>query len=395
MNGFVAKRTDSRAARRLRVTIIRIVALIATSVTLTSCAGWRGLANVPLPGGPSRDSGAYTVYVQVPDTLSLNVNSRVRVADVYVGTVRAIELRDWVATLTLRLDRDVKLPANATAQIGQTSLLGSQHVELAAPSRPDARILRDGDTITLQNSTAYPSTERTLASIAAVLRGGGIPNLESITNEVHSVLSGNAGQVRTFLQALDTFTTELNAQRDEITRAFESADRLLEIVAHQSPVLDRVLTEFVPVVDHFAEREQNFTEAVEALGRISETADQTLVTARADLHANLELLQRPLKQLGRAAPLLIGASKLLLTLPFTIDNIPKVVRGDYMNLSGVVDLTLSAVDNALLTGTGFSGALRALEQAWGRDPATMIPDVRFTPNPNDAVGGPLVERAEQ
>src|SRR6478752_7262179 len=40
------------------------------------------------------------------------------------------------------------------------------------------------------------------------------------------------------------------------------------------------------------------------------------------------------------------------------------------------------------------GMLRALEQAWGRDPNTMIPDVRFTPKPHDAPGGPLVERGE-
>ena len=73
---------------------------------------------------------------------------------------------------------------------------------------------------------------------------------------------------------------------------------------------------------------------------------------------------------------------------------PKVVRGDYLNASLMVDLTLSALDNTVLSGTGVSGMLRALEQAWGRDPATMIPDVRFTPNPHNAPGGPLVERGE-
>jgi phospholipid/cholesterol/gamma-HCH transport system substrate-binding protein len=62
-------------------------------------------------------------------------------------------------------------------------------------------------------------------------------------------------------------------------------------------------------------------------------------------------------------------------------------------VSGVFDLTLSTVDNGLLTGTRFSGALRALEDAWGRDPNTMIPDIRNTPNPNNAPGGPLVERS--
>jgi phospholipid/cholesterol/gamma-HCH transport system substrate-binding protein len=90
----------------------------------------------------------------------------------------------------------------------------------------------------------------------------------------------------------------------------------------------------------------------------------------------------------------VGALRFGLTAPFNIDNVSKLIRGDYINFSGVFDLTLSSIDNTMLSGTGLSGALRALEQAWGRDPNTMIPDVRFTPNPNDAPGGPLVERGE-
>ena len=106
--------------------------LLVAAMVLASC-GWRGIANVPVPGGPGTGAEKMTVYVQMPDTLALNVNSRVRVADVFVGTVRAIELKNWIATLTLDVDSTIKLPENATARIGQTSLLGSQHVELAAP----------------------------------------------------------------------------------------------------------------------------------------------------------------------------------------------------------------------------------------------------------------------
>ena len=88
------------------------------------------------------------------------------------------------------------------------------------------------------------------------------------------------------------------------------------------------------------------------------------------------------------------ALKVALTAPFDIDAVPKTFRGDFINTSLDVDLTLSALDNGLLTGTGFSGMLRALEQSWGRDPNTMIPDVRFSTNPNNAPGGPLVERGQ-
>src|SRR6478735_6287749 len=389
-----AGRAERDQARRNHVGMIawRGLVLLVVAMTLTSC-GWRGIANVPLPGGPGSGSNKMTIYVQMPDTLALNVNSRVRVADVYVGRVRSIELKNWVATLTLELQPDVKLPKNTLAKIGQTSLLGSQHVQLDPPPNPQGE-LKNGDTIPLQNSSAFPTTERVLASIATILRGGGVQNLETIQTEIFNVLNGRGDQIREFLNKLDTFTDELNQQTQDITRAIDSTNRLLSIVAQRNDTLDQVLTEFPPLIKHFAETRDLFADAVQALGRVSVAADNALAPASDNLHTNLQNLQRPLKQLGLASPYVVGALKLLLTAPFSIENVPKVVRGDYLNASLMVDLTLSALDNSVLSGTGVSGMLRALEQSWGRDPATMIPDVRFTPNPHNAPGGPLVERGE-
>ena len=381
-------------SRRFSKIARRASALAVSAVVLTSCGNWKGIANVPLPGGPGTGGDAMTIYVQIPDTLALNVNSRVRVADVFVGTVRAIELKNWVATLTLGIQPGIDLPSNALARIGQTSLLGSQHVELEAPPDPSPQQLRDGDTIPLKNASAFPTTERVLASIATILTGGGIPNLEVIQTEVNNLLTGRAEQIRDFLGRLDVFTDELNQQRQDLTRAIDSTNRLLNIVVDRNDTLDRVLTEFPPLIEHFAETRELFADAVVALGRISTSADETLSAADADLRANLNNLQRPLKQLAKASPYLTGALKLMLTIPFNIDTVPNLIRGDYINVSATIDLTLSMIDNAILTGTGLSGSLRALEQAWGRDPATMIPDVRFTPNPHDAPNGPLVERGE-
>lgn len=381
---------------RTRMTRIgtRAAALAVTALVLTSCGSWKGISNVPLPGGPGTGPDHKTIYVQMPDTLALNVNSRVRVADVYVGRVRAIELKNWVATLTLDLDSTVELPVNTLAKIGQTSLLGSQHVQLDPPADPSPQMLESGDTIPLQNASAFPTTERVLASIATILTGGGVSNLETIQTEVNNLLTGRADQIREFLGRLDTFTAELNAQREDITRAIDSTNRLLAVVGQRNATLDAVLTEFPPLIQHFADTRDLFADAVTALGRISGAAEDALAPASDNLNTNLANLQRPLREAAKAGPYLIGALKLLLTAPFSIENVPKVVRGDYINVSILVDLTLSAIDNGFLTGTGVSGMLRALEQAWGRDPNTMIPDVRFTPNAHSVPGGPLVERGE-
>jgi phospholipid/cholesterol/gamma-HCH transport system substrate-binding protein len=372
----------------------RTLVLSMAALLLASC-GWKGVANVPLPGGPGTSGDTMTVYVQMPDTLALNVNSRVRVADVFVGTVRSIELKNWVATLTLDLQSGLELPTNTKAKIGQTSLLGSQHVQLDVPEGDaDSQLLKSGDTIKLRDSSAFPTTERVLASIGTILTGGGIPNLETIQTEINNALDGRGEQIREFLNRLDTFTFELNEQRQDLTRAIDSTNRLLNIVASRNDTLDRVLTEFPPLIKHFADTRDLFADAVIALGRISSATDTYLGQASGDLNTNLKNLQRPLKQLGKASPYLVGALKLLFTAPFSIENVPKAVRGDYINVSLNIDATLSAIDNGFLSGTGVSGMLRALEQAWGRDPATMIPDVRFTPNPHNVPGGPLVERGE-
>ncbi|MCX6481211.1 MAG: virulence factor Mce family protein [Mycobacterium sp.] len=365
-----------------------------TAMVLTSC-GWKGVANLPLPIGPGSEKGSETFYVQIPDTLALNTNSRVRVADVFVGTVKKIELKDWVPTLTLKVDPGIDLPANATAKIGQSSILGTQHVELAAPPNPSPERLKDGATIPVSRSSSFPTVERTLASVATVLRGGGIPNLEVIQTEVNNLLTGNAEQIREFLNKLDVFTAELNKQRDDIARAIESSSKLFSYVATRNDTIDQLLVDLPPLVEYLAGARDRVSDAVIALGRFGKITGDSLSAAQADLQTNLTQLQRPLKQIGRSSPYFLDAMRLIITNPYPLDNIPKVIRGDYLNLSLNVDLTLSSIDNGLLTGTGVQGMLRALEQSWGRDPQTMIPDVRYTPHPNMTDGGgPFVERGE-
>src|SRR3979409_51739 len=111
----------------------RTLALVMVALVLSSCGSWKGIANVPLPGGPGTGSNKMTIYVQMPDTLALNVNSRVRVADVFVGRVRAIELKNWVATGTPNPQPETNPPKNTPPNTRQTSRRGRQHVQLDSP----------------------------------------------------------------------------------------------------------------------------------------------------------------------------------------------------------------------------------------------------------------------
>jgi phospholipid/cholesterol/gamma-HCH transport system substrate-binding protein len=73
-----------------------------------------------------------------------------------------------------------------------------------------------------------------------------------------------------------------------------------------------------------------------------------------------------LKSLADAGPALTRSLDFYSTFPFPKPTLSKWLRGDYANLTAVIDLTLSRLDAGLLTGTRFEGELTELEMQWGR-----------------------------
>ena len=175
----------------MRIKVFRgvAVAVVAAGV-LSGCADWKGLNSLPLPGVEGTGPGSFLIEAQMPDVDNIEPNSRVRVSDVNVGHVRRIERQGWNALVTMELDGDVELPANATATLGQTSLLGSLHIELAPPTDvPPEGKLKAGSLIPLSSSGRYPSTEQALASVALLLNGGGLGEIQDITEALSTAFT--------------------------------------------------------------------------------------------------------------------------------------------------------------------------------------------------------------
>src|SRR4051812_20452878 len=159
--------------------LLRLLAL-ATGVLMLAGCGFRGAYSFNLPGGADTGDDPYTVKIQFLDVLDLVPQSGVRVADVPVGRVTDIALnhKDWTATVTVSVNRNVKLPANAVAMIQQSSLLGEKYVELAAPGNqsPEGR-LGNNALIPLSRTNRNVEVEELLGALSLVLNGGGLAQL--------------------------------------------------------------------------------------------------------------------------------------------------------------------------------------------------------------------------
>ena len=97
--------------------------------------GFDGVYDLPLPGGADLGDHPYRVNAQFEDVLDLVPQAGVKVNDVPVGRVERIDLAQdgWTAEVTVLVNGDVELPANAFAKLRQSSLLGEKFVELAQP----------------------------------------------------------------------------------------------------------------------------------------------------------------------------------------------------------------------------------------------------------------------
>ncbi|MBB5163998.1 virulence factor Mce family protein [Mycobacterium sp. AZCC_0083] len=367
--------------RQRNATLITVTLML--SLILAGCGKWQGANSLPLPGTAGQGPGSYTVQAHMPDVDNIQRNSRVRVGDVTVGTVTSIERQGWHALVTMSIDGDVNLPENAVAKLGQTSLLGSKHIELAAPKGVPAHgRLHDGSVIPLASGDAYPTTEQTLSALSLLLNGGGIGQIQEITQELSNAFAGREKDLRDLISQIDIFVTKLNKQTDDIIAASESFNDLVGQVAAQKPVVDKALKAIPDALAVMKNERDTLVDALEQFGKFSALAADTANQTKDNLVKELEELGPVLKSLADAGPALTRGAGALTTYPFPISSLSKWFRGDYANLTAVVDLTLSRLDSTLFTGTRWEGNLTELEMQWGRTIGQL-------PSPYTA-GNPLI-----
>ena len=199
---------------------------VAAAITLSGC-GFHGLYGTHLPGGADLGGHPYSVTIYFTNVLDLVPQSAVKVNDVAVGRVETVdaeqqerqlrrpEANGWTAKVDVKVNGDVHLPANARAEVKQTSLLGEKYVALEQPLDDAGRdaTLKNGDTIPITRTGSAPEVEEVLGALSLLLNGGGLQQIHIITTELNKALQGNEAAVRDLLGQLNTFVGTLDQQK--------------------------------------------------------------------------------------------------------------------------------------------------------------------------------------
>ena len=313
------------------------VALTTVLALSTGCAstGVNGVYDLPLPGGADLGDHPYRVTVEFADVLDLVPQAAVKVNDVVVGRVESIKLGGsdkWTPQVVVAVNGDVALPADATASLRQSSLLGEKFVELAAPTGADGTgKLKDGAVITADRTNRHTEVEEVFGALSLLLNGGGINQLRTISQELTSVMSGNEPEIRAFLANVDELVTNLDEHRGDITDALDGLNQLSTTLAARNDQIRGALTDLTPGLQALSDQRTALVTMLQALDTLSDVAVETITATRDDMVADLRAIAPILDQLAAAGQHLPQALEILPTFPFT-DEVLNVAKGDYINV---------------------------------------------------------------
>jgi phospholipid/cholesterol/gamma-HCH transport system substrate-binding protein len=327
---------------------VRSALMLAAALLGAAGCGFTGIYDLPLPGGADLGSHPYRVTAQFRDVLDLVPQSGVKVNEVAVGRVDKINLaRDgWTAEVTMLVNGDMVLPANAGAKLRQSSLLGEKYVELSAPPPGEAAgRLGEGAVIPLSRTNRNTEVEEVLGALSMLLNGGGVEQLQKISRELNAALDGNEANVRAALDNVTSFVSTLDTSKGDITRAIDGLNRLAGTLNGQRDELAGAIDNLGPGLQVLADQRAQLVTLLQALDSLSTVAVDTVHKSQADIVADLKALMPALQKLGEAGNDIPKALELLLTIPFS-DEAVNDVRGDYFNLFAKIDLNLqSVIDN--------------------------------------------------
>jgi phospholipid/cholesterol/gamma-HCH transport system substrate-binding protein len=306
-----------------------LLAAVALAVTTAACTG--GVSNLNLPGGADLGSNPYHVSAQFRNALDLVRQSSVKVDNVDVGQVSSISLGGGgrYAVVTLEINGDVHLPANATATIEQTSLLGEKYVALTRPADPTGT-LANGATISLASTSQAVQIEQVLGALSLLLNGGGIGQLHTIVVELNHATGGRGAEIHSLLSDADRVISAIDAHRAGIIAALQQVNRLATTLQANNENLSTALRDLPGGLKVLAGQRHQLVRMINALGRLGRTATTTVRASKRSFVADLRSLDPILRNLAKAGSALPKSLQVLLTYPFP-DSVLNAIRGDYLN----------------------------------------------------------------
>jgi phospholipid/cholesterol/gamma-HCH transport system substrate-binding protein len=257
----------------------------------------------------------------------------VQLADVPVGSVSSIALAGDKAKITMTFDNNVRIPADVTAAIARTTILGDQFVQLnvpksqIGPGAASAPQLANGAVIAKTSTAA--DVEQFVQAGAEVFGAISTTELEQIIAAGGEGFTGQEASLKSFLANLTSVATTYAQHTDEITSAVNGLNTLTSTLAPASGTTATALDNLTKTAQILAQNSGQFETLLQSLDNLSTQGRSLLETYYPQIVTQLQTLAAVSSQLAQHQSDLAG---LLSEIPVADNALPQAVRNGYVQL---------------------------------------------------------------
>ena len=259
----------------------------ALAVSLTSACG--------VVGGSEK----MTIKAEFVDSAGLFVGNDVGILGVNVGEITAIEPDGDKVIVTMEIDGDQPVPAEAGAVVVARSVATDRYVELTPVYREGPKM---ADNAVIPHMSADGTTERTMAPVD-------FDEVLETLNEFATGIGGNAETTKAIQNFIDAGTTALQGrgpllnqtihslsdgvdgianQRENIAATLKSLDVLLTTIASNEQTARTFIRQVSEASQLLAGERENFRQALRALDKAVTTVAQFAVDNRQSIVDTLD-----------------------------------------------------------------------------------------------------------
>lgn len=249
---------------------------------------------IAVVGFSSAGIGQKTYTADFAQAGGIRPGDKVRVAGIDVGKVDTTKLNGNHVTIKMKVNNDVVIKDDGSAEIKMSTLLGQRYIDLTLgtsnTNAPDNTIKK----------TAVPyDLQQTLAKGTPIISG---INAEELTNSIRTLSRQLAGAPAVMGPALDSLTrmsNVLNNRRDQIDQLLKDTDTVTGQVVDSSFQLSIIVGQGAQLANKIVAREKLVTRMLDGLAALTDQASAVAAENQdqfAPVMANLNTMSNGLEK---------------------------------------------------------------------------------------------------
>ncbi|HUE07618.1 MAG TPA: MCE family protein [Acidimicrobiales bacterium] len=252
--------------------LINLIAFFVVSFALV------GYGVVNLLGNPLSSPTVLTTHF--PNASGLYAGFEVELNGVPVGTVSSTALTKTATKVTMSINPGISVPSNVQASVQIANDLGEQVVNLVPQTHTDPHTLTSGSNVPAQPNEVPADVGQVVATATKLLQAIPANDLNKLIGELATSLQGNAGNLRTLIDAGTTFSKEFVAYQQQFTELLANSPPALDAVTAVAPELRQDLANTAALVQVLAQQGQTGLHNLLANGSSAFTQINNLITSQ-------------------------------------------------------------------------------------------------------------------